>query len=129
MAIAGLGEVTGSLKEGVVKHTQELFTTFFHAMDDTAEEVQSNAIYGLGLLLESTPRDLSNHYNEVLNKLQAFFRDNAHRNAKDNAVGCVSRMIMKHPQAVPLHIVFISSNEANEGSTSNHTHATFERLR
>jgi len=105
MAIAGLGEITDSLKGGVAKHTEELFTTFIHAMDDSAEEARSNAIYGIGLLLESTPQDLSSHYPVVLNKLQVFFRDDAQQNAKDNAVGCVSRMIMRHPDAVPLEIV------------------------
>jgi|SRR5579862_4977780 len=105
MAIAGLGEVTGALKEGVVKHTAELFATFMHAMDDSADEVKSNAVYGLGLLLEATPQDLSSQYNAVLNKLQLFFADNVVQNAKDNAVGCVSRMIIRHPEAIPLDIV------------------------
>lgn len=105
MAIAGLGEVTGALKEGVVKHTAELFATFMNAIDDSADEVKSNAVYGLGLLLEGTPQDLSGQYNAVLNKLQQFFAEGAQQNAKDNAVGCVSRMILRHPQAIPLDMV------------------------
>jgi len=59
MAIAGLGEVTGALKGGIAEHTTELFSTFIAAIDDSAMDVSSNAIYGLGLLLEGTPQDLS----------------------------------------------------------------------
>jgi hypothetical protein len=61
MAVAGLGEITGALKGGVSKHTGELLSTFMSAMDDSAVDVSSNAIYGLGLLLESTPQNLSRY--------------------------------------------------------------------
>jgi importin-4 len=40
-----------------------------------------------------------------LTKLQRFFSADAPRNAKDNAIGCVSRMIIRHPNAVPLDLV------------------------
>ena len=59
MAIAGLGEVTGFLKAGVAKHTNELMSAFMTAIDDSAVDVCSNAIYGLGLLLEGNPQNLS----------------------------------------------------------------------
>jgi hypothetical protein len=62
MAVAGLGEITGALKGGVSKHTGEILATFMDAIDDSSLEVCSNAVYGLGLLLESTPQDLSWHY-------------------------------------------------------------------
>jgi hypothetical protein len=61
MAVAGLGEITGALKSGVAKHTGELLETFMHAIDDSAVEVGSNAIYALGLLVEGTPQDLSKY--------------------------------------------------------------------
>jgi hypothetical protein len=61
MAIAGLGEITCSLKGGIAKHTGELLQTFMTAVDDSAVEVSSNAIYSLGLLLEGTPQDLSRY--------------------------------------------------------------------
>ena len=44
-------------------------------------------------------------YNTVLNKLQRFFADDAPINAKENAIGCVSRMILRHPQNIPLDLV------------------------
>jgi hypothetical protein len=61
MAVAGLGEITGALKGGVSKHTGELLSMFMSAMDDSAVDVSSNAIYGLGLLLESTAQNLSRY--------------------------------------------------------------------
>ena len=59
MAIAGLGEITGALQGSISKHTGELLATFMNAIDDTAVEVGSNAIYALGLLLEGTSQDLT----------------------------------------------------------------------
>ena len=62
MAVAGLGEITGALKGGVSKYTGEILATFISAIDDSSIEVQSNSIYGLGLLLESTPQDLTRYH-------------------------------------------------------------------
>jgi len=62
MAVAGLGEITGAFGAGMSKHTGELLSTFLTAMDDSAVDVSSNAIYGLGLLLESTPQNLSRYH-------------------------------------------------------------------
>jgi importin-4 len=116
MAVAGLGEITGALKGGVSKYTGEILNTFMSAIDDSSVEVSSNSIYGLGLLLESTPQDLTRYhiihflsnlsqYNSILVKLQRFFTDDAPQNARDNAVGCVSRMILRHSQVIPLDLV------------------------
>jgi importin-4 len=116
MAVAGLGEITNALKGGVSKYTGEILNTFMSAIDDSSVEVCSNSIYGLGLLLESAPQDLTRHhlthffsnfsqYNSILVKLQRFFTDDAPQNARDNAVGCVSRMILRHSQVIPLDLV------------------------
>ena len=70
MAVAGLGEITGALKGGVSKHTGELLETFLNAIDDSAVEVGSNAIYALGLLFESTPQDLSRYISIVMNLIE-----------------------------------------------------------
>jgi hypothetical protein len=139
MAVAGLGEITGALGGGVSKHAGEMLSVFLTAMDDSALDVSSNAIYGLGLLLESTPQNLSKYhltasqltgsqYNPILNKLQRFFPDTAPQNAKDNAVGCVSRMILRHPQAVPLDVVCNShTTPLMAGSPRNNTLSPIER--
>lgn len=117
MAVAGLGEIASSLKGSVSKHTGEMLSLFMNSIDDSSVEVSSNSIYALGLLLEGAAQDLSRYlsvandsnpsqYNAVLNKLQRFFADDAPINAKENAIGCVSRMILRHPQNIPLDLVF-----------------------
>jgi hypothetical protein len=119
MSVAGLGEIAGALKGSVSKHTGEMLSIFMTSIDDSAVEVSSNSIYALGLLLEGSPQDLSRYillangsnfsqYNSVLNKLQRFFADDAPINAKENAIGCVSRMILRHPQHIPLDLVVSS---------------------
>lgn len=61
MAVAGLGEIAGSLKGSISKHTGEILSIFMNSIDDPAVEVSSNSIYALGLLLEGTPQDLSRY--------------------------------------------------------------------
>ena len=67
MGIAALGEITGALKGSMIKHTGELLALFFNSLDDPAEEVATNSIYGLGLLLESTPQNVSRYFSCVYN--------------------------------------------------------------
>src|SRR5436853_3959296 len=122
MAVAGLREIAGALKGSISKHTGEMLNVFMNSIDDSSLEVSSNSIYGLGLLLEGTPQDLSRYipferqsdssqYNAVLNKLQRFFSDDAPINAKENAIGCVSRMILRHPHNIPLDLVLPSQSQ------------------
>jgi hypothetical protein len=57
MAVAALGEISSFLKPQ--QSVEEMLALFLAAVDDVSPEVSSNSIYGLGLLLESTPLDLS----------------------------------------------------------------------
>jgi len=111
MGVASLGEITRALEGRIEKRIPELYLIFMNAVDDSSLEVSANAIYALGLLLAWSTQDFSSQYNSVLTKLQRFFADDAPRNAKDNAVGCVSRMILRHPNAVPLDLVIPSSHD------------------
>lgn len=141
MAVAGLGEIAGALKGSVSKHTGEMLNVFMNSIDDSSVEVCSNSIYGLGLLLEGTPQDLSRYillesisdssqYNAVLNKLQRFFSDDAPINARENAIGCVSRMILRHPHNIPLDLVLPSQSKIlTTGPSRHHSVPPTERLR
>ena len=141
MAVAGLGEIAGALKGSISKHTGEMLNVFMNSIDDSSLEVSANSIYGLGLLLEGTPQDLSRYiplesqsdssqYNAILNKLQRFFSDDAPINAKENAIGCVSRMILRHPHNIPLDLVLPSQSQIlTTGPSGNRSGPPVERLR
>ena len=78
------------------------------ALGDTDAEVQSNAAFATGLLIENSQQDLSPQYMPILGKLKPLFdvvpttSPSARLSAKDNAAGAVGRMIVKNTGALPL---------------------------
>ena len=62
--------------------------------DDEAE-VRSNAAFAVGALIENSQEDLTAQYLNILMSLRPYFEDSLYV-ARDNAVGCVSRMIVKN---------------------------------
>ncbi|OLL25602.1 putative importin subunit beta-4 [Neolecta irregularis DAH-3] len=101
--IASLGGIADGLKEGVTPYTKDFLEMIVGALEDEEAEVRSNAAYSLGLLCLRTKEDLSGQYLPLLSRLQSFFEPgNQCRNAKDNAIGCLSRMIIARPACVPL---------------------------
>lgn len=95
------------MKGAVTPHTEPLLELFFRALSDDEPEVQCNAAYAIGLLIEYTQVDLSQHYLNVLASLRPLFvvRPDAPAprfNARDNAVGAVGRMIVRNAAAVRL---------------------------
>lgn len=95
------------MKEAVTPSTEPLMDLFYRALSDEEPEVQTNAAFATGMLIEHSQMDLSAQYMHVLGALRPLFMvgpDAAPNqvNARDNAVGAVSRMIFKSPNAVPL---------------------------
>ncbi|CCG82267.1 Karyopherin Kap123 [Taphrina deformans PYCC 5710] len=101
-AVACLGEVAGGLKGDITSFTEPIFHVVMQGLVDEDKEVRSNSAYATGLLCEFTKMDLSTSYMTILQKLQPFFAGQNHRLAKDNAIGCTSRMIIARPDSVPL---------------------------
>ena len=69
--------------------------------------MRSNAAFASGVLIENSTADLSSQFVALLTTLQSFFTPPDHSvpavyNARDNAAGAVSRMILKNPSALPL---------------------------
>ncbi|EMR09486.1 hypothetical protein PNEG_02074 [Pneumocystis murina B123] len=102
MVISGLGEIIDGLKAGITPYTEQIFHIFMKALDDNNEEIRSNAACSMGLLCQYSKYDLTSQYMTIFSKLQSLFSNNNHKNAKDNAIGCVSRLIISHPASVPL---------------------------
>ena len=69
--------------------------------------MRSNSAFAAGVLIENTDADLTQHFPSLLTALQPYFaksEDEADdlKTARDNACGCLARMILKSPEAVPL---------------------------
>jgi hypothetical protein len=110
MVVGTLGEIIVGLKGGITPFTQNILALLSKALQDTEAEVRSNAAFAAGALIEWSDLDLSSHFTELMEVLHGYFNVTAETpkdqlNAKDNAVGCVARMIVKNPTAMPLDAV------------------------
>ncbi|KAF8311476.1 ARM repeat-containing protein [Clavulina sp. PMI_390] len=100
-SIGSLGEIITGLKEGVTPYTEALLTHLFKAFPDEEAEVRSNAAFATGALVENSTMDLTSHYMTILMNLRPLFEIPADAGdelfiARDNAVGCVARMMLKN---------------------------------
>ncbi|KAI0033386.1 armadillo-type protein [Vararia minispora EC-137] len=109
-AIGCLAEIISGLGGAVTKWTEPLLDLFYRALADSDAEVQSNAAFATGLLVEHSEMDLAPQYMPVLGALHPLFEvpegaSPAKFNARDNAAGAVSRLIVKNAGALPLEQV------------------------
>ncbi|EPQ56762.1 ARM repeat-containing protein [Gloeophyllum trabeum ATCC 11539] len=106
-AIGCLAEIIGGMKGAVREWTEPLMELFYKALSDDEAEVQSNAAFAAGLLVEHSDVDLSPQYLQILAQLHPLFvvapdAPGPRFNARDNAAGAVARMIVKNTGALPL---------------------------
>jgi hypothetical protein len=102
MAIGCLGEIAAGMLGGVTQFTDLIFPIAMKGLSDEEPEVRSNAAYTVGALCQNTTLDISSQYQPLLMALYPLFQGQNLDNVTDNACGAVARMIMRHPQAVPV---------------------------
>lgn len=95
------------MKSSVTPSTEPLLELFYRALSDDEAEVQSNAAFAAGLLVENSEIDLSPQYLPLLAALRPLFivtpdSPPAKLNARDNAAGAVARLIVRNTAAIPL---------------------------
>ncbi|KAA1475582.1 ARM repeat-containing protein [Dentipellis sp. KUC8613] len=106
-AIGCLAEIISGMKGSITPSTEPLLDLFYRALSDEEAEVQSNAAFAAGLLVENSDQDLSPQYIPLLGALRPMFdvpadAPSARLNARDNAAGAVARLILRNTAAVPL---------------------------
>ncbi|KAF8266131.1 ARM repeat-containing protein [Lactarius quietus] len=106
-AIGCLAEIISGMKGAITPSTEPLLDLFWRAISDQDAEVQSNAAFATGLLVENSEQDLSPQYIALLGALQPLFdlptdAPAPRLNARDNACGTVARLILRNAAAVPL---------------------------
>jgi importin-4 len=102
-----LAEIISGMKTSVTPSTEPLLELFYRALSDPDAEVQSNAAFASGLLVEFSEVDLSPQYLHLLAAFRPLFvllpnASAAQSNARDNAAGAVARLIIRNTAAVPL---------------------------
>ncbi len=106
-AIGCLAEIISGMKGAITPSTEPLLELLWRAISDPDPEVQSNAAFATGLLVENSEQDLSPQYITLLGALQPLFDLPADApaprlNARDNACGAVARLMLRSATAVPL---------------------------
>lgn len=98
-----IAECASNMGAGVSPYTPKLLTLLLKRLSDADQETKSNAAYATGqLIFNSTDSNTYlPHYNTILQKLEPMLQIKDAR-IKDNAAGCLCRMIMAHPDKVPL---------------------------
>ena len=109
-AVGTIAECIGNMGNAVTPHTLGLMRVLVHRMGDEDPETKSNAVYGIGLLCEKSANDkeILSNYGTILGKLEPLLHAGQVARLLDNSAGCVSRMISRHKNNVPLQEVLPS---------------------
>ncbi|KAK8069039.1 importin beta-4 subunit-like protein [Apiospora phragmitis] len=105
-AVGVIAEVTMHMGNGVSPYTGALLRPLLHRLSDEDKEAKSNAAYALGMLVYQST-DSNTYlpaYGEIMTKLEPLLQISESR-LQDNATGCICRMILAHPDKVPLNDV------------------------
>lgn len=125
LGVGAMAELVGKMGPYCSQWTNDLIMLFGQALGDKKLAVRSVAAFGMGLLCfySDQSETIKVHYSEILGKLQGLLRKvekAEHRRLRTeaneeeagndtrslaNACGCVARMALKHPEAVPLNQV------------------------
>ena len=102
-SVGTIAECIKAMGPSVTPFTSHLLKLLLHRMSDEDSEAKSNAAYGIGLLQQASKNDkeILKAFPTILSKLEPLLQTDEAR-AKDNAAGCVSRMIMRHPSNIPV---------------------------
>lgn len=111
-AVGTIAECARGMGSSVTPYTSKILKLLIHRLSDEDSETKSNAAYAVGLLLlnSTDPAAYLPSYNTILQKLEPMLHTSEKPQTPatrilDNAAGCVCRMIMAHPDKVPLNDV------------------------
>lgn len=105
LAAGTLAELVQSMKEAIIPFSADMFAIFLRGINDPSEDVVSNSVFGMGVLLESCGAALIPKYPEVLGLLSSLLRDDRERRTVDNVLGAVARMMITCPESFPIDTV------------------------
>jgi hypothetical protein len=102
-AVGAIADATKGMKGGVTPYTTSLLKVILHRLGDEDTQVKSNAAFAAGILVlnSESDKEIIKAYPTILQKLEPLLHTQESRQL-DNAAGCVSRMIIKHRDQMPL---------------------------
>lgn len=102
-AVGVVAECVAYMGSAVTPYTSTLLRPLLHRLSDEDKETKSNAAYATGQLVYHS-EDANTYlpaYSEILGKLEPLLQIKDAR-LQDNAAGCLCRMILAHPDQVPI---------------------------
>ncbi|GAM42478.1 karyopherin [Talaromyces pinophilus] len=101
-AVGTLAEVITGMKDAVTPLTGRFLPLLLKRLDDEDPQTKSNAAYATGRLIEATnDASIVSQFPTILQKLEPCLQQQVSR-LPDNATGCLSRMILKQHDKVPI---------------------------
>ena len=102
-AVGVLAEIITGIGEAVTPLTSKLLPLLLKRLGDEDPQVKSNAAYAIGRLVEKSTAtaEIMKAFPTILGKLDGLLKTKEAR-CMDNAAGCVSRLILKNKDAVPV---------------------------
>lgn len=102
-AVGVLAECINGMGAAVTPFTSTFLKLLLHRLSDEDPQTRSNAAYAVGRLVQHSNSDaeIVNEYPTILSRLETCLQMNVSR-LQDNATGCVSRMILRHRENVPI---------------------------
>jgi len=103
-AVGTIAECVGNMGEACTPYTPALLKLLLHRLSDEDAETKSNAVYGIGLLCEMTTNDgeILKNLGAIFAKLEPLLEAQDQARLLDNTAGCVSRLISKYPDRIPI---------------------------
>ncbi|KAF2091370.1 ARM repeat-containing protein [Saccharata proteae CBS 121410] len=106
-AVGTIADCIGNMAHEITPYTTTLMKLLIHRLSDEDPETRSNAAYAVGLLCQASTneQEIIKNYPTIFSKLEPMLHDQQQARMLDNAAGCISRMIMRHPSNVPIEQV------------------------
>ncbi|KAL2870734.1 putative importin beta-4 subunit [Aspergillus lucknowensis] len=101
-AVGVLAECINGMGAAATQFTPSFLKLLVHRLSDEDPQTKSNAAYAVGRLVEhSNSNEIVKEFPTILSRLEQLFHQDVSR-LQDNATGCLSRMILKHRDHVPV---------------------------
>ncbi|KAL3469703.1 armadillo-type protein [Aspergillus californicus] len=101
-AVGVLAECINGMGASASQFTPSFLKLLVHRLTDEDAQTKSNAAYAVGRLVEhSTSNDIVKEFPTILSRLEQLLHQDVSR-LQDNATGCLSRMILRHRESVPI---------------------------
>ncbi|KAE8682001.1 ARM repeat superfamily protein isoform 3 [Hibiscus syriacus] len=106
MVVACLAEVAQDMGDPIAGYVDRLMPLVLKELASSSATNRRNAAFCAGELAKNGGESALKYYNDILRGLYPLFGESEPDDAvRDNAAGVVSRMIMVHPQSIPLNQV------------------------